>query len=178
MIDRPPLDFIVLAYPRSGTTWLANWLTTDASVCLHDPWGLGLPATWPRDTRRFGISCTGSYALPEWLHGYRCPIAIIERDRRACDASLDAMGLLAPGDAATAALDDVNARRFRFDDLWDEAAARSLWGFLLPAIPFDALRWRLLQDMQIQPHMGKYQPDEATIRTLLDGGHFHLQARA
>ena len=27
----------VFALPRSGTAWLANWLTTDRSLCLHDP---------------------------------------------------------------------------------------------------------------------------------------------
>lgn len=147
----PPLAFMVLAYPRSGTTWLANWLTTDRSLCLHDPLAYAMPQDWPVDARVRGISCTGSYLLPEWLQGYRCPIAVIERDRRDCDASLAALDLPAYGDVATAALDDVNGRRFAFAALWDEAEAAKLWAYLLPQIPFDAIRYRLLRDMQVQP---------------------------
>ena len=147
----PPLAFMVLAYPRSGTTWLANWLTTDRSLCLHDPLAYGLPETWPVDQRVRGISCTGSYLLPDWLDHYRCPIAVIERDRRACDASMGVLGLPAPGDMGTAALDAVNGRRFPFAALWDEAEAAKLWAYLLPQFPFDAIRYRLLRDMQVQP---------------------------
>lgn len=33
-----PEFFFVLGTPRSRTAWLANWLTTGASLCLHDAW--------------------------------------------------------------------------------------------------------------------------------------------
>jgi len=162
-MHHPPLDFIVLAYPRSGTTWLANWLTTDHSLCLHDPWAIGTPETWlPHFNLNFsGISCTVSALLPEWLQGYSCPIAIIERDRRDCDASLAAAGLMVPGEVVTAALDDVNARRFAFDALWTEDGARALWAHLLPHLPFNAKRYRLLRGMQIQPTPDQLAADVA-----------------
>ena len=38
------LDFAVLALPRSGTTWLANLLTTDTTLCRHDPFATAMPA--------------------------------------------------------------------------------------------------------------------------------------
>ena len=30
------IDFMVLALPRSGTAWVANLLTTDTSLCIHE----------------------------------------------------------------------------------------------------------------------------------------------
>src|SRR5262245_11295408 len=30
------MPFFVPGLPRSRTAWLANWLTTDTSLCLHD----------------------------------------------------------------------------------------------------------------------------------------------
>jgi hypothetical protein len=143
------VDFIVLGLPRSGTTWLANWLTTDRSFCLHDPFNQ-LPERWPRDSRRFGISCTGAYLLPKWLDLQHCPVAIIERDPKACDHSLERIGL---GDTSplVTALRNTEGRRWRFDDIWNEEKARELWAFLLPDAPFDALRYRLLREMRIEP---------------------------
>jgi hypothetical protein len=58
------LDFIVLGLPRSATTWLANWLTTDRSLCLHDPFAKTLPEQWDAGGKRLGISCTGAYLMP------------------------------------------------------------------------------------------------------------------
>lgn len=158
------LDFAVVGLPRSGTTWLANWLTTDRSLCLHDPFSIGLPATWPRDHRRFGIACTGAYwAMPKVLEG--ATVVVIERDPRDCEASVTALGFPAGlmGELQ-ASLSQTAGYRFRFDDLWIEDEARKLWDVLMPSHPFDVLRYRLLAQMQVQPHMGKWRPDPETLR--------------
>lgn len=144
------VDFIVLGLPRSGTTWLANWLTTERSLCLHDPFATALPERWPRDGRRFGISCTGAYLLPKWLKAQECAVAVIQRDPAACEASLARIGLGGLG-GLPAALQGVDGRRWQFADLWDEDTARELWTFLLPGIAFDAPRYRLLREMRIEP---------------------------
>ena len=31
------IEFMVLSAPRSASTWAANWLTTEKTLCLHDP---------------------------------------------------------------------------------------------------------------------------------------------
>lgn len=144
------IDFLVLGLPRSGTTWIANWLTTDATLCLHDPFAESLPEDWPQDHRRRGVSCTGAYLLPGWLRTLDCPVAVIERDTWACDASLAARGL---GDTSRlqGPLKAVEGRRFAYADLWGEEGARALWDYLLPGMAFDAIRYRLLREMRIEP---------------------------
>lgn len=142
------VDFIVLGLPRSGTTWLANWLTTDRSLCLHDPFNQ-LPEHWPADGRRRGVSCTGAYLLPRWLDRQHCPVAVIERDEGACEASANRIGLSVCG--LRERLQAVEGRRFAFADLWNESTAHDLWAFLLPDLPFDGIRYRLLREMRVQP---------------------------
>jgi hypothetical protein len=161
----PVIRFIVLGLPRSGTTWLANWLTTDLTLCLHDPFADSMPNKWPRDGRRLGISCTGAYLMPDWLAQQHCPVAVIERDPADCAASLgaDVSGL-------KSALDAVHARRWQFDALWREGSALALWRYLVPGVPFDKLRYRLLREMQVQPHMKKWTPNMDVIGELIDRG--------
>lgn len=153
------MNFIVLGLPRSGTTWLANWLTTGQSLCLHDPFNR-LPEHWPRDARRLGVSCTGAYLLPGWLERQSCPVAVIERDEADCEASAQRMGLSVCG--LRERLQAVEGRRWRFDDLWNETKARELWAFLLPGIEFDALRYRLLREMRVEPTSWVADSDVAT----------------
>ena len=169
-LQTPRLDFIVLGEPRSGTTWLANWLTNDFAFCLHDPFGHGFPESWQFDSRRRGISCTGAGLMHRWLSNYKCPIAVIERDSSECDASLARLGLPS-GEPYREAIADAPGRRFRFHDLWSEDCAREIWAYLLPDLPFDALRYRMLRDMQVQP-MGHQGYDVTTMRQLVAAGLF------
>jgi hypothetical protein len=165
-LRKPEIDFIVLGLPRSGTTWLANWLTTDTSLCLHDPFNYGLPDLWPRDERAFGISCTGSFLLPGWLAQYDCPIAVIEREGADCDRSLSRIGLEGVSSFAEQ-LRQIRGRHWTYLDLWDETKAGELWAYLRPNAPFDVIRYRLLLDMQVQPHLGRcnaYQSARAQVR--------------
>lgn len=144
------IDFIVLGLPRSATTWLANWLTTDKSLCLHDPFAKSLPETWDAGGKRLGISCTGAFLLPGWLEAQSCPVAIIERDPEACDTSLRKMGLPTTWPLRKA-FKQADGRRWRFADIWIEDKAREMWAFLLPGIAFDAARYRLLRGVRIEP---------------------------
>lgn len=169
-LENVPLDFIVVGLPRSGTTWIANWLTTDRSLCLHDPFALGMPEAWPRDGRLRGISCTAGALMQKWLSGYNCPIAVIDRSPVDCDQSLAKLGL--PDTSVYAhRLLKTQGRRFAFDALWNEGAASELWSFLLPSIPFDRLRYRLLHNMQVQPKRHD-EFDANVMRRLVGAGLF------
>lgn len=83
-------------------------------------------------------------------------MAVIERDAEDCDRSLRAMGMGCTQDIAEA-FARSDGRRWRFDDIWIESKAHDLWAFLLPGIPFDAIRYRQLRDIQVQPHMSKWR---------------------
>ena len=144
------IDFAVFGLPRSGTAWLANWLTTETSLCLHDPFAASMPEHWEAGGKRFGISCTGSYLFPKWIAQLDCPVAVIERDPVECAASLRANGLPDDVKPLKRALDAMDGRRWRFADLWNEDKARDLWAFLLPHAPFDATRYRLLRAMKVE----------------------------
>lgn len=159
-------DFVVLGLPRSGTTWVANWLTTDRSLCLHDPFAAGTPEHWPRDERRFGISCTGAYLFPRWLSRQRCPVVAIERPVAECNASVERLGFGSIR-GLSEALKRVDAPRWRFADLWDEARAKALWEYLLPGLAFDALRYRMLREMQVQPYMPAWHHEPAVFHEMM-----------
>lgn len=161
------VDFIALGLPRSATTWLANWLTTDRSLCLHDPFARSLPETWDAGMKRLGISCTGAYLMPAWLSQQECPVAIIERDPDECDACLSKLGLPDTGPLRDA-FAKADGRRWRFSDLWNEDKARDLWAFLLPGLPFDAARYRLLREMRIEPR--DYGLDPVIVHELMERG--------
>lgn len=157
------MDFIILGLPRSGTTWIANWLTTDKTLCLHDPFEIGSASTWPRDHRLFGISCTASYLLPGWLNRHDCKVAIIERDPDACHASIQRIGFDKDDkrmQTLKRSLDAVEGRRFPFDDIWSESKARELMAYLMPGITFDAIRYNQLKRMQVQPYMPAFTKTE------------------
>ena len=158
---------MVLGLPRSSTTWLANWLTTDTTVCLHDPFAHGLPETWESGGKTLGISCTGAYMLPSFMAEQRCPVAVIQRDPEECSKSLAGIGMGPITEAMQRALAKVEARRWKHREIWQDEQARELWSYLLPAVPFDAQRYHLLCEMQIQPHLGKWNPDRQVLNQLL-----------
>lgn len=151
------LDFAVFGLPRSGTAWIANWLTTDSTLCRHDPFADGLPETWAFDHRKRGVACTGGYLFPQWVDSLQCPIAVIERDVNDCEASSNEIGFHGVEPLARW-LAQVKARRWRFEDLWREESACELQAFLLPDLPFDVVRYRQLKQMNVQRDMRHWKP--------------------
>lgn len=164
------VDFIVIGLPRSGTTWLANWLTTESSLCLHDPFSAALPEDWDSGGRRLGISCTGAYLLPKWLGAQRCPIAVIDRPYEECDRSLARVGMPKTTHRMRCLQSIAPGRRWRYEEIWQEKKARELWAFLLPGIPFDVQRYRLLTQMRVEPDLSNWKPDAAVLGELIKRG--------
>lgn len=164
------MKFAVFGLPRSGTTWAANWLTSDGVLCLHDPiehhapadvLGLDLGRPW-------GVSCTGLWAFAGIAEAVarRCPVVILERDPAESAQLARGIGFDLPDEIHAA----IHARfaklpgvRVPHSDLWTEEGARRVWGILRPDAPFDVWRWRMLKDMQVQPILERVQICPETV---------------
>lgn len=149
------IHFMVLGGPRSATTWAANWLNTDTTVCLHDPLLEYTPAHLERMAfrggKRFGISCTASTLYPDWVNAQKCPKVVLVRDVREINTSLRALGLaeLIPArhEARLAAV--KNAMFVRYDDLFMLSRAAVIADYL--GVPFDPDRYDILRQMRVEP---------------------------
>lgn len=91
------ISFMVLGGPRSATTWLSNLLTTDKTLCLHDPLIQYTPNMldgmyFPGKTR-VGISDTAALLWPEWINTHPAKKVILWRDPGEINASLKRLGL-------------------------------------------------------------------------------------
>ena len=167
----PP--FFILGLPRSRTAWLANWLTTDRSLCLHDgtrgarTLGEFYDRLRPTPARPWMGSSGGDLAwiaepLAKQFPGARW--TVIEREADECVRStLRAFPLaLTPGQVEVmlsqlafqlTRIEELTGEeplRVSFGRLDDEDVARRLWGHCLPGVSFDAARWRLLKTLNVQ----------------------------
>lgn len=144
------IDFMVIAAPRSGTAWAANWLTTDQSLCLHDPlWENHyeeLDARKPPG-RLFGIACTGVALFPDWVNRHPARKVILHRDLAEIDASLAKIGAESIAGTWHGVLDRIQGTHVHWREIF-EAPAR-LYEFLLQR-PFDAARHALLRTLLIE----------------------------
>lgn len=162
------MDFMVLAYPRSGTTWLANLLCTDDTLCLHDPLTDHSPAELDamQPAPYWGISCTGSWLDADWCNSKPVRRLVIERPFEESNAAVVEMGFPAMP-KSFAVLDRIEGERISFADLWTESGCRSAWEYLLPHKPWNAARWRELKAMSVQPHFAALNPRRDVIEAML-----------
>lgn len=166
------IDFAVLALPRSGTTWAANWLTGYRHICLHDPLqhhtGEELLKWAYRNPKETGVSCTGLWAHPEWVQANVRKWVIIDRPIHEVQASLIEIGLAPLPDAAIEKFRAMPGRRFQMADLFDPFMASVIQRELLPHLPFDVERHRELCKMEINPRFQNLQPDPKAVREWVD----------
>lgn len=139
------IEFMLLAAPRSGTAWAANWLTTDASLCLHEPLYDYTHAQLDArpGTKQLGIACTLSALLDVNRHPARK--VILHRDTEEIRTSMAILGI--PGDYDFTALDNIEGRHVHWSALFEEPAP--IYEYLLE-YPFDAERHQLLRGLNIQ----------------------------
>jgi len=144
---------MILGLPRSGTAWVANLLTTDHSICVHesfihhtleelDKQFLGL---------RFGISETSAIYQIEAINAHLAPKLIIERSLTDINDSLKKMSFPLMPDDSIDMLNQIEGYRIQFKDLFDpivmSKVCRTVFG-----LPFNIHRFNLLCDMNVQNH--------------------------
>jgi hypothetical protein len=160
------VEFMIIAAPRSATTWASNWLTTDETLCLHDPL-----IKWTRDEldaietpKMLGIACTAIALFPEWVNAHPARKVILHRDLSEVDDSLDRIGMTGCGSQWAGVLDRIDGVHMPWDALFDPVRAKAIYEYLLDR-PFDAERWAVLREINAQPHFqGVSINREATAR--------------
>lgn len=147
---------MVLSAPRSASTWAANWLTTDRSLCLHDPILEHLPDEMdqiPCD-RMLGVACTGLGLLTDLVNAHSARKVIVHRDLRDVNKSLEAIGLSRLGPLWLSALHKIDGMHVDFADLFEANKACYIYEHLLGR-RFDAARHWELCKIHVEPNFAK-----------------------
>ena len=159
------LEFIVTGMPRSGTTWVSNWLTTDNTLCIHDPvykYKLDeLDAI--KTNKKLGISCTGMWRFNDFLKSHPSKKIIIHRDINEINDSLaNEMGVPTVTEAEVESLWNIQGIHVSFLDLFNPIIAKDIYEYLLEK-PFDSERHSYLIEINVQPNFGKLIFDKAAL---------------
>ena len=162
------INFMVLGGQRSGTTWLANLLTTDTTLCLHDPLLEYTPNQLDRSVvpgYRLGISCTASLLFNEWVQKHPAKKVLIYRDPEEINASCRALGLLEIDVSKQfALLGNVEAPIFHWDHMFKPSGAEEICEIL--GVPFCKYRHFELRKMNIQPCWDKLDVSKEAVQNL------------
>lgn len=151
-----PISFFVCSLPRSGSTWAANWLTTETSLCLHDPEASGMTlaeidanAEKIGNGKRLGVATTSAWAQVDWLNAHPAPKLVIERGTPAVNRSLMMMKLPIMPLSYDVKLEAIEGFPIHFNHLFDPESARTAAQYL--GLPFDADRHRVLSTFRVTP---------------------------
>jgi hypothetical protein len=147
------ISFMILGGQRSATTWMANLLTTDNTLCIHDPLysytlkqldDLHVPG------KRLGIACTGSLMFDEWVRKHPAKKVLLYREPEEVNASLRQLGLAEISVMKQfELLEKAKMPVFQWDKVFDAHIAREICRIL--NVPFCAHRHYELRQMNIQP---------------------------
>jgi hypothetical protein len=142
------IEFMVIAAPRSGTGWAANWLTTDSTLCYH-----GLAArvpveNWPtlKSARMLGTAETAMWWANKKLNAHPARKLILHRRADEICASLQMPDLVERVEWMQASLHGINGMHVQWDQLFHDPAP--IYEHLLQR-PFDADRHAELVRLQV-----------------------------
>lgn len=158
------MDFMIIALPRSRTTWLANFMTTDKTFCYHDP--LTEMSSYKelldlKTDRLTGIADTGIGYFD--LSEFHCPKVIIERDLSAVNHEMSRMlGMPINLEDLERRMASIDGLRVKFEDI--DNRLEEIWD-CCTNLPFDSLRAEHLKNMNIQiKHLPIDQKKIASLR--------------
>lgn len=144
------IKFIIGGLPRSATTWLSVFLTTDDCVCLHDP-----SSTMTKEQLESwtgGICDTGIWYLDEWCKKNTDKFILIDRDISDVQNALKQKGLpKLPTWVTTKFISVEPNQRYFFEVLFEEEIAKEIWEYVYPDKPFNVERWSHLKSVYMSP---------------------------
>lgn len=153
------ISFMVLGAPRSATTWMANLLTTDSTLCLHDPLlehQAHLIDQMQIPGKRIGIADTAALLYPDWLEEHRAKKIVIWRDPAQVNLALRALGLREIDPAAhvkrLGAL-PKGVKIYPFESVFNPYVAQEICELF--DVPFCRWRFQELIKMNVQPQFSR-----------------------
>lgn len=164
------ISFMILGGPRSGTTWAANWLTTDTTICLHDPlleFNLQQLSQLYYPGKRLGVADTCALLYPKWVKAQACPKIVLYRSVAEINVSLSRLGLIELGELKH--LGRIDAVKgipiFPYEQLFNPSSAQKICGHL--GVPWDAARHDVLRQMRVEPLWKHLNVGAAAARELV-----------
>lgn len=146
------IDFMVIGLPRSGTAWLANWFTTERSLCWHESlmkYRLDELDAMPH-AGYFGIAETAlCLASPAGLNEHKAKKLIVHRPLNEVNESLSYLDLPAMDWVGADNLNQIAGFHIDFKDLFNAEKFRAAHESIMPT-SFDGARFAFLRDMNIQ----------------------------
>lgn len=157
---------MVIGAPRSGTAWAANWLTTDQTLCLHDPlWRMHYSdLDGIRSAKTLGVACTGLALFQGWVNAHAARKVILHRNIDEVNASLAKIGMPFVGDDFEDRLQAIVGKHVWWRDLFERP--REIYEYLLQR-PFDGERHQALRELEVQMRFEGIQVDQAATARLL-----------
>ena len=160
--------FFVTGFPRSGTAWCANLLTSGGALCPHEvtQWGPG-GDIWMYSSEYRGTADPSILVTTTMVQdNLDAPVVWIRRDRAAAEKSFEAYtkkaGIEIPDGGIHALFDRIetaaglalvgrqNVLVVDFDNLFTVESAEKIWKHCLPKLPFDRVRAKILCGMNVQ----------------------------
>lgn len=159
---------MVIAAPRSGTAWAANWLTNGSNYCIHDPlfdhhYGDLDRLEYPGKT--LGIACTGMGLFADWVNQHPAPKVILHRDRAEVNEACRKLGFPpCPGEIFRG-LAKIRGFHVEWQSLFDSARARDIHEHLL-VDPFDGVRHEMLCRLNVTRDLKQLRQNPDVITKL------------
>lgn len=148
------LHFLILALPRSGSAWLANFLSYGDVFCRHEPLAEG-PIKLEQHAPISGAIDTAAWMWPNKLPAV-CRLYALRREPRRVSRSLRHLEL--PDDPDFQKFRDVTRDliTFEYERLFDVEYLRGVWREIAgPDAMFHGERARQLISMNVQRDLGE-----------------------
>jgi hypothetical protein len=161
------VEFMVIGYPRSATTWLSNLLTTDTTICLHDPLYKYHYSELDeiKSNKIIGVSCTGLWNFPEYLKSHTARKVIIHRDIREVNESLNAIGLPSLPIDNLNNLDEIDGIHVDYEEALENP--KYIYEYLTGK-DFDEERFSVLKEINMQPNFEKITINHQATKAMMN----------
>ncbi len=145
------IDFMVLALPRSGTAWVANLLTTDTSLCIHE--AFMDHSINDLDTRSYdgllGIAETSAFIRVDEINQHSAKKLVIDRPFDEIYKSIVELGFKAMPSYSADLMIQLKGYRIAYKDLFNYEIMSEAYYYLLRK-ELNQERHKMLCQMNIQ----------------------------